>query len=93
MRHDQIPTGPLTLQQASDAAARFGLDMGADFERVAVPLAECPDAERTRVAKWAALRGGPLPSSTWAYRVRASRLQTSLFAGRAAGEDYHAPAE
>ena len=67
----------LTLQQMSDACADYRLTPD-DFERVTVPLARCPDAERVRVAKWAALRGGPVPTNTTAYRLRPMDRQATL---------------
>ena len=58
-----IPTRWLSLSEMSATAGEHGLDTLRDFERRDVPLAEVTDAERVRVAQWAARAGGPLPQT------------------------------
>lgn len=78
MSHATPYLGWMTLAQMSAHAFRWNLDPGLDYERCQMPLDRCPDAERVRVARWAALHGGPLPTRTNAYRLRADVAQLRL---------------
>lgn len=70
-----LPTGLLTLSQKSRLCADHGLDELADFERVHVPTDQLPDTLRASVHRFAAKRGGPIPTTATVFRVRADLLR------------------